>query len=83
MKQSDSCKIYNKLCNNSRSDNRFLTGAVFVLSKSIELKKVFSTELYIQHQLRQSTKKQAGLTVHHRIWDNTSTVLNGRVVMKM
>lgn len=28
-------------------------------------------------------KKQAGLTVHHRIWDNTSTVLNGRVVMKM
>lgn len=39
MKQSDSCKIYNKLCNNSRSDNRFLTGAVFVLSKSIELKK--------------------------------------------
>lgn len=37
MKQSDSCKI--KLCNNSRSDNRFLTGAVFVLSKSIELKK--------------------------------------------
>lgn len=39
MKQSDSCKIYNKLCNNSRSDNRFLTGPVFVLSKSIELKK--------------------------------------------
>lgn len=39
MKQSDSFKIYNKLCNNSRSDNRFLTRAVFVLSKSIELKK--------------------------------------------
>lgn len=39
MKQTDLCKIYNKLCNNSRSDNRFLTGAVFVLFKSIELKK--------------------------------------------
>ena len=34
MKQSDLCKIYNKLCNNSRSDNRFLTGAVFVLCDS-------------------------------------------------
>ena len=39
MKYSDSCKIYNKLSNNSRNDNRFLTRAGFVLSKSIEIKK--------------------------------------------